>query len=106
MVWFNTWFNEFLFSFFLIVFTFLFKNNFFPIIIGLFLTYSINLQNNLIRGIRQISRLENSMISFERCLTYTKIQSEKPKFKKKTKFDKMVKFNLSIIQLNIDQIQK
>ena len=63
----------------------MFKNNFSPKIIGLLLTYSINLQNNLIRGIRQISRLENSMISFERCLAYTKIQSEKPKIKKEDK---------------------
>ena len=76
---------SFSFLFFLLCFTFLFKNNFSPKIIGLLLTYSINLQNNLIRGIRQISRLENSMISFERCLTYTKIQSEKPKIKKEDK---------------------
>ena len=76
---------SFSFLFFLLWFTFLFKNNFSPKIIGLLLTYSINSQNNSIRGIRQISRLENSMISFERCLTYSKIQSEKPKFKKKDK---------------------
>ena len=76
---------SFSFLFFLLWFTFLFKNNFSPKIIGLLLTYSINSQNNSIRGIRQISRLENLMISFERCLTYSKIQSEKPKFKKKDK---------------------
>ena len=76
---------SFSFLFFLVCFTFLFKDNFSAKIIGLLLTYSINLQNNLIRGIRQISKIENSMISFERCLNYTKIPSEKAKIKKEDK---------------------
>ena len=69
----------FIFVVFLVIFTFLFKEKFSPKIIGLLLTYCFSLQRNLTRGLKQTTTLETSMICFERCLEYTKIQSEAAK---------------------------
>jgi ABC-type multidrug transport system fused ATPase/permease subunit len=46
--------------------------------IGLILTYSINLQNNLVHGLQNTTQLENSLIGFERCLKLIECPSEKP----------------------------
>jgi ABC-type multidrug transport system fused ATPase/permease subunit len=70
---------SFIFVVFLVIFTFLFKEKFSPKIIGLLLTYCFSLQRNLTRGLKQTTTLETSMICFERCLEYTKIQSEASK---------------------------
>jgi ABC-type multidrug transport system fused ATPase/permease subunit len=69
---------SFSFLLFLLIFTFYFKDKFDSVMIGLILTYSINLQNNLVHGLQNTTQLENSLIGFERCLKLIECPSEKP----------------------------
>ena len=55
-----------------------FRTNFSPQIIGIILTYCVQLQEELVRFLVCRSNLENDMVALERCLAYTKIISEKP----------------------------
>ena len=64
---------------FLIAFTIVFKDRFTASVIGLLLTYSINLQNSIFRGLHVTTGFENSMVGLERCLGFTSCPSEKPK---------------------------
>lgn len=52
--------------------------SFSPQVIGILLTYSIQLQYVLNDFLLCRSNLESNMISMERCLTYTNIETEKP----------------------------
>ena len=69
---------SFSFICFLVVFTIIFKQNFEVQVIGIILTYCVQLQGELVRFLVARSNLENDMIAQERCLSYTSIQSECP----------------------------
>ena len=69
---------SFSFICFLVVFTIIFKQNFPVQVIGVLLTYCVQLQGELVRFLVARSNLENDMIAQERCLSYTSIQSEFP----------------------------
>ena len=71
-------FLSFLFLSFLIAFTLIYKSSFTPKEIGILLTYSIILQEDLIQFLSAYSNFENTMTTMERCLGYTKIASERP----------------------------
>ncbi|MCQ2818077.1 MAG: ATP-binding cassette domain-containing protein [archaeon] len=81
----NCWFDlvldmiSFGFIAFLIGFTITFKEKFSASIIGLLLTYSVNLQTSIFHGLHITTGFENSMVGLERCLGFTKCPSEKPK---------------------------
>ena len=69
---------EFLFLSVIISVSLLYKDKFTPKIIGLLLTYSLVLQDDMIEFMSSFSSFENTMTNMERCLSYTKIISEKP----------------------------
>ena len=71
-------FLEFLFLSCLISISLIYKDKFTSKIIGLLLTYSIVLQDDMIEFLSSFSNFENTMTNMERSLTYTKIISEKP----------------------------
>ena len=73
---------EFIFLSSIIIFSLLYKENFDTKTIGLLLTYSIVLQEDLIEFLSSLSNFENTMTNMERCLSYTKIISEKPQILK------------------------
>ena len=60
----------------LIVFTMLFKDKFASDSIGILFTYCINFQHVLSHWLYVVTGFENSMVSLERCLQYTKCPSE------------------------------
>ena len=62
---------------FLLTLIILFKDKFYPEIIGLILTYSIQLEETFIKFLVFYSIFENSMISFNRVLSYENILSER-----------------------------
>ncbi|CAD8090517.1 unnamed protein product [Paramecium sonneborni] len=76
----SSWFLQILGFASLIVNTFaigyciLYTNN--PSFAGLILTFAASLDRNVQQTVDSLSLLENNMISFERCLEYTKIESE------------------------------
>ncbi|CAD8099082.1 unnamed protein product [Paramecium primaurelia] len=76
----SSWFLQVLGFASLIVNTFaigyciLFTSN--PSFAGLILTFAASLDRNVQQTVDSLSLLENNMISFERCLEYTKIESE------------------------------
>lgn len=80
----NQWFGMMLdllsvtFFLFLIVFTIMFDSFYSVQDIGIIMTYSLALQDNLFKLLYCISNFENCMVSMERCLKYTTIQSELP----------------------------
>lgn len=55
-----------------IIYCILYTNN--PAFAGLILTFATNLDRNIQQTVDSLSLLENNMISFERCLEYTKIE--------------------------------
>ncbi|CAD8170443.1 unnamed protein product [Paramecium octaurelia] len=59
---------------FAIAYCILFTSN--PSFAGLILTFAASLDRNVQQTVDSLSFLENNMISFERCLEYTKIESE------------------------------
>ena len=65
------------FKMFLLTLIILFKDKFYPEIIGLILTYSIQLEETFIKFLVFYSIFENSMISFNRVLSYENILSER-----------------------------
>lgn len=67
----------YLFSIFLIVFAIVFEKNFTPQGIGLMLTYSLIMQLHLFNLLTNIGIISSNMVSMERCLEYTQIESEK-----------------------------
>ena len=81
----SQWFNQMLdslslsFVAFLVIFTIFYKDQFTAKAIGILLTYCINIQMNLVHGLHMTTSFENSMVSLERCLKYTKCPSERPK---------------------------
>ena len=78
--WFDITLDFISFSFisFLMIFTMMFKERFASNSIGILLTYCINLQNGLVHALHVATGFENSMVSLERCLHYTKCPSELP----------------------------
>jgi len=78
----SNWFGQnldllsFTFSIFLIVFVLVFEDSFTPQGIGLMLTYSLLMQNYLNSLLINFGVLSNNMVSMERCLEYTKIETE------------------------------
>ena len=84
----NQWFDLMLdllsltFIIFLIVYTTYNKDKYSAEVIGIMLTYWMNLQRSLIHGLHVMSFFENSMVGIERCLKYTNITREKKKKKK------------------------
>ena len=75
-------FLEFLFLCYLISISLIYKDKFSSKMIGLLLTYSLVLQNDMIEFLSSFSNFENTMTNMERCLSYTKIISEKPQILK------------------------
>ena len=73
---------EFVFLFCLIGISLLYKDKFDTKTIGLLLTYSIVIQDDLIEFLSSFSNFENTMTNMERCSSYTKIISEKPQILK------------------------
>lgn len=69
------------FMIFLIVFTIVYSNIFSSGAIGILLIYSLQLQDNLFNYLNVMTQFENTMVSMERCLKYTKIPSELPYIK-------------------------
>ena len=75
-------FLEFVFLSCLIGISLLYKEKFDTKTIGLLLTYSIVIQEDLIEFLSSLSNFENTMTNMERCLSYTKIISERPQILK------------------------
>ena len=75
-------FLSFSFIIFLVVFSIVFRTDFKPAIIGILLTYCVQIQDELVRYLTCRSNLENDMVGLERCLAYTRIISEKPEHMK------------------------
>ena len=73
---------EFIFLSFLIGISLYYKEKFDTKTIGLLLTYSIVIQEDLIEFLSSVSNFENTMTNMERCLSYTKIISERPQILK------------------------
>ena len=71
-------FLEFVFLCCIISISLIYKDKFTSKIIGLVLTYSIVLQDDMIEFLSSFSNFENTMTNMERSLSYTKIISEKP----------------------------
>ena len=67
-----------LFLTYIVVMTLMHKNKFTPRIIGIILTYSLVLQEDMIEFLSSFSNFENTMTKMERSLSYTKIISERP----------------------------
>ncbi|CAD8163791.1 unnamed protein product [Paramecium octaurelia] len=65
-----------------IVYCILYTNN--PALAGLVMTYAANIDMNIQQTIESISSLENDMISFERCQSFTTIEKENRNEKKIT----------------------
>ena len=89
----STWFTfnlelySLFFKSFLLSLIIYFQNNFKPETIGLLLTYTIQLQDTFIRFLVFFSIFENSMMAFNRCLSYKNIIIEHPS---KTEYDKEI----------------
>jgi ABC-type multidrug transport system fused ATPase/permease subunit len=62
----------------MVVMTLMHKTKFTPRIIGVILTYSLILQEDMIEFLSSFSNFENTMTKMERSLSYTKIISERP----------------------------
>ena len=75
-------FLEFIFLSCLICISLIYKEKFDTKTIGLLLTYSIVIQEDLIEFLSSFSNFENTMTNMERCLSYTKIISERPQILK------------------------
>ena len=73
---------EFIFLSCIIFISLLNKEKFDTKTIGLLLTYSIVIQEDLIEFLSSVSSFENTMTNMERCLSYTKIISERPQILK------------------------
>ena len=71
-------FLSFTFIIFLVVFSIVFRTNYEASVIGILLTYCVQIQDELVRYLTCRSNLENDMVGLERCLAYTRIMSEKP----------------------------
>ena len=67
-----------LFLTYMVIMTLLHKNKFTPKIIGIILTYSLILQEDVIEFLSSFSNFENTMTKMERCLSYTHLISERP----------------------------
>ena len=67
-----------LFLTYMVIMTLMHKNKFTPKIIGIILTYSLVLQEDMIEFLSSFSNFENTMTKMERSLSYTKIISERP----------------------------
>ena len=67
-----------LFLTYMVIMTLLHKDKFSPKIIGIILTYSLVLQEDMIEFLSSFSNFENTMTKLERCLSYTKLISERP----------------------------
>ena len=63
---------------YMVVMTLMHKTKFTPRIIGIILTYSLVLQEDMIEFLSSFSNFENTMTKMERSLSYTKIISERP----------------------------
>ena len=80
----NAWFSltleycNFVFFVFIILISLMFSDNFNENNVGLLLTYSLVLSNNLYNFLFGSSEIENNMISVERCLEFLEIDSEAP----------------------------
>ena len=80
----SSWFNLYLdfftiiFFMFFIISSILYENYFQAASIGIVLSYSIQLQDYLLKFLTSLSMMENGMVSLERCLKYTEIIEEKP----------------------------
>ena len=69
---------EYIFLCFLVSISLAYKDKFSSKAIGLLLTYSLVLQQDMIEFLNSFSSFENTMTNMERCLSYTRIISEKP----------------------------
>ena len=69
---------QYLFLCFLILISLKYKDKFSSKIIGLLLTYSLVMQQDMIEFLNSTSNFENTMTNMERCLSYKRIISEKP----------------------------
>ena len=65
-------FLEFIFLCCIIIISLIYKDKFTSKIIGLLLTYSIVLQDDMIEFLSSFSNFENTMTNMERSLSYTK----------------------------------
>ena len=63
---------------YMVIMTLIHKTKFTPRIIGVILTYSLVLQEDMIEFLSSFSNFENTMTKMERSLSYTKIISERP----------------------------
>lgn len=79
----SQWFNlmldllTFTLRWVIILFTIYYRNYFSPQIIGIILTYLIQIEDNLTRFILCFSTFENTMVAFDRCLSIDSIPQEK-----------------------------
>lgn len=91
--WFNQQFNfiSIAYIFYLVVIITFFQEKFTAQSVGIMFTYSILLEKNLSLFFTASAELENSMISMERCLTYTEIKGEKESSLKED--EKLIKSN-------------
>ena len=71
-------FLSLLFLIYMVIMVLINRDNFSPKIIGIMLTYSLILQEDIIEFLTYFSYFENTMTKAERSLSYTKLISEKP----------------------------
>ena len=69
-------FVAYFFMLFLIIFAILFENQFTPQSIGLLLTYALQMQSSFFNFLGRLGNFINVMINMERCISFTKIESE------------------------------
>ena len=69
---------EYFFICFLVSIALAYKDKFSSKVIGLLLTYSLVLQQDMIEFLNSYSNFENTMTNMERCLSYKRIISENP----------------------------
>ena len=69
-----------LFLIYMVIMVIINRDSFTPKIIGIMLTYSLILQEDIIEFLTYFSYFENTMTKAERSLSYTKIISEKPQY--------------------------
>ena len=70
-------FSSYLYSFFIIIFACVFRESVTAQAIGLLLKYSISFSEQMLNSFNEISNMEKSMVSYERCDEYTHIIQEK-----------------------------
>lgn len=86
-------FISFLFTGALVGYIMIFPQNFNEITAGILFAYVNNLTDSLFLSLSSVSSLENNMVSFERCISYTKVIQEKEIMKESDRLNMEEEYN-------------